>query len=129
MQLWLIVGIGGFIGAVLRYIIGGWFQGSITTFPVGTLGVNIMGSFLLGFVMYVSEYSGVFSEETRIMLTIGVIGAFTTMSTFSYESFRMLEQNQLLLFGANLFVMVLFTLFAVYAGKICAGYLESAIWN
>lgn len=75
------------------------------------------------------QYSGVFSEQTRIMLTIGVIGAFTTMSTFSYESFRMLEENKLFLFGANIFVMVLFTLLAVYAGKVTAGYLESAIWS
>jgi CrcB protein len=79
--------------------------------------------------MYLSEYGGLFSEETRIFLTIGVIGAFTTMSTFSYESFRMLEDNELFLFGANLFIMVLFTLLAVYAGKICAGYLENVIWN
>jgi CrcB protein len=127
MQIWLVVGIGGFIGAVFRYIASGWFQDSITAFPVGTLGVNVIGSFLLGLVMYLSEYGGVFSEETRIMLTIGVIGAFTTMSTFSYESFRMLEHNDLLLFAANLFVMVLLTLLAVYAGKVCAGYLDGAI--
>ncbi|NLO77116.1 MAG: CrcB family protein [Methanomicrobiales archaeon] len=127
MQIWLIVSIGGFIGAILRYLLGGLFQGGIATFPVGTLGVNVIGSFLLGFVMYLSEYGGLFSEETRIFLTIGVIGAFTTMSTFSYESFRMLENNEFFFFGANLFMMMLFTLLAVYAGKVCAGYLESAI--
>ncbi|GAB7014863.1 fluoride efflux transporter CrcB [Methanogenium cariaci] len=125
MQIWLIVGIGGFIGAVSRYLASGWFQNSFTTFPVGTLGVNVLGSFLLGFVMYLSEYGGVFSEETRILLTIGVMGAFTTMSTFSYESFRMLEHNELLLFGANLLMTVTFTLLAVYVGKVCAGFLES----
>lgn len=125
MQIWLIVGIGGFIGAVSRYLASGWFQNSFTTFPVGTLGVNVLGSFLLGFVMYLSEYGGVFSEETRILLTIGVMGAFTTMSTFSYESFRMLEHNEFLLFGANMLLTVSFTLLAVYGGKVCAGFLES----
>lgn len=125
MQIWLIVGIGGFIGAVSRYLASGWFQNSFTTFPAGTLGVNVLGSFLLGFVMYLSEYGGVFSEETRILLTIGVMGAFTTMSTFSYESFRMLEHNEFLLFGANMLLTVSFTLLAVYGGKVCAGFLES----
>ncbi len=127
MQMWLLVGIGGFIGAIFRYLTSGWIQGSIATFPVGTLGVNTAGSFLIGFVMYLSEYGGVFSEETRVMLTLGVLGSFTTMSTFSYESFRLLEQHELLLFGANLLLTVLFALLAVYAGKICAGYLEAAI--
>lgn len=89
MYTWLIIGIGGFIGAVLRYGVGGWIQGTTTTFPVGTLGVNTLGSFFLALIMYLSEYSGFFSDQTRIFLTIGVIGAFTTMSTFSYESFRM----------------------------------------
>lgn len=127
MHIWLLVGIGGFIGAIFRYLASGWIQGSIATFPVGTLGVNAAGSFLIGLVMYLSEYGGVFSEETRIMLTLGVLGSFTTMSTFSYESLRLLEQNELLLFGANLMSTVLLTLLAVFTGKICAGYLEAAI--
>lgn len=126
MQIWLLVGIGGFIGAIFRYLTSGWIQGSIATFPVGTLGVNAVGSFLIGLVMYLSEYSGVFSEETRVMLTLGVLGSFTTMSTFSYESFRLLEQHELLLFGVNLLLTVLLVLLAVYAGKTCAGYLGAA---
>jgi len=125
MHILLLVGIGGFVGAIFRYLASGWIQGSIATFPVGTLGVNIAGSFLIGLVMYLSEYGGFFSEETRILLTIGVMGAFTTMSTFSYESFRMLEQNKFLLFGANVFMTVLCTVLAVYAGKLCAGFMEA----
>lgn len=118
MQLLLYIGFGGFIGAVLRYLLAGWIQNGVTSFPLGTLGVNFIGSFLLGAVMYLSEYQGFFSEETRIFLTIGILGAFTTMSTFSYESFRLLEQNQLWLMGLNVAGTVFLTLFAVYLSKL-----------
>ncbi|MZG29438.1 MAG: fluoride efflux transporter CrcB [Nitrospinae bacterium] len=118
MSLWLIIGIGGFIGAVLRYWISGWIQGGFITFPVGTLGVNFIGSLLLALIMYASEYKGLFGEEIRVFLTIGVLGSFTTMSTFSFESMKLLEQDQHLLFGANLVGTVTLCLLAVYFGKV-----------
>ena len=116
----LLVGIGGFVGAVLRYTLGGWIQNSFVNFPVGTLAVNTIGSFFLGLIMYLSEYQGFFSEETRIFLTIGVIGAFTTLSTFGYESFRLLDDSKLTLMAINLVATVLFSMLAVYLGKIVA---------
>ncbi|ADN35460.1 CrcB protein [Methanolacinia petrolearia DSM 11571] len=124
MKIWLLVAVGGAIGALARYIIGGWFQSGNSTFPVGTMSVNIIGSFLLGFIMYFSEYTGVFSDETRIFITIGVLGAFTTMSTFSYESFRMLEHNEFIKLSVNILGTVLLTLCGIYLGKIMAGFAE-----
>ena len=119
MQLLLLyIGFGGFVGAVLRYLVSGWIQNGVASFPLGTLGVNFIGSFLLGAVMYLSEYQGFFSEETRVFLTIGILGAFTTMSTFSYESFRLLEQNEFWLLGLNVAGTVFLTLFAVYLSKL-----------
>ena len=118
MSIWLIVGLGGFIGAVLRYWISGWIQSGIVTFPLGTLGVNFIGSFLLALVMYTSEYRGFFDMETRVFLTIGILGSFTTMSTFSFESMKLLEQDQHILFGLNLLGTVTICLFAVYLGKV-----------
>ncbi len=118
MSLWLIIGLGGFIGAILRYWISGWIQSEIVTFPLGTLGVNFLGSLLLAFIMYTSEYRGFFGMETRIFLTIGVLGSFTTMSTFSFESMKLLEQNQYILFGLNLVGTVTICLLAVYLGKV-----------
>ena len=118
MSLWLIIGLGGFIGAILRYWISGWIQSGVVTFPLGTLGVNFLGSLLLAFIMYTSEYRGFVGIETRVFLTIGVLGSFTTMSTFSFESMELLEQNQYILFGLNLVGTVTICLLAVYLGKV-----------
>ena len=116
----LLVGIGGFIGAILRYILGGWIQNSFVNFPVGTLAINTIGSFFLGLIMYLSEYQGFFDEETRIFLTIGIIGAFTTLSTFGYESFRLLDDSKLTLMAINVVSTVLLSMLAVYMGKTVA---------
>lgn len=112
------IGAGGFIGAILRYWVSGWIQASAITFPLGTLGVNFIGSFLLSLVMFLSEFKGYFNEEARIFLTIGLLGSFTTFSTFSYESFRLLDQQEHLLFSANVIGSVALTLLAVYLGRI-----------
>jgi fluoride exporter len=116
----LFVGIGGFIGAVLRYVLGGWIQNSFVNFPVGTLVINTTGSFFLGLIMYLSEYQGLFDDETRIFLTIGLIGGYTTLSTFSYESFRLLDDSKFTLMAINVVSTVLFSMLAVYLGKIVA---------
>ena len=118
MPLWLIVGIGSFIGGILRYWISGWIQSGVLTFPLGTLSVNFIGSLILSLIMYVSEHVGLFSEEVRIFWTIGLLGSFTTMSAFSYESFRLLEQNEHILFGLNIAITLMLTLAAVYIGKL-----------
>ena len=118
MSLWLIVGLGGFFGAILRYWVSGWIQSGFISFPFGTLGVNFIGSLLLALMMYTSEYRGVCGEETRVFLTIGVLGSFTTMSTFSFESMKLLEQSEHMLFGLNLVGTITLCLLAVYLGKV-----------
>jgi CrcB protein len=116
----LLVGIGGFIGSILRYTLSRWAQNNFVNFPVGTLAVNVSGSFLLGLIMYLSEYQGLFGKETRIFLTIGLIGGYITLSTFSYESSRLLDDSKLTLMAINLMATVLFSMFTVYLGKIVA---------
>jgi len=116
----LLVGIGGFIGAILRYVLGGWIQNSFVNFPVGTLVINTTGSFFLGLIMYLSEYQGLFDDETRIFLTIGLISGYTTLSTFGYESFRLLDDSKFTLMAINVVSTVLFSILAVYLGKIVA---------
>jgi len=118
MHLLFLIGLGGFIGAFLRYLISGWAQNGATTFPVGTLTVNVLGSFILSTILFISEYRGVISDETRIFLTIGLLGAFTTMSTFSYESFRLLESRDFFYLALNIMGTIFLTMFAVYMGKV-----------
>ena len=118
MSLWLVIGAGGFIGAILRFAISGWIQNGVVTFPLGTLGVNFIGSFFVSLVLYLSEYRGFFSEEIRIFLTIGVLGSFTTMSTFSFESFKLLEQGEIGALSLNVAGTLILTFLAVYLGKI-----------
>lgn len=90
----VMVAVGGALGAVARYGLGGWVQGFVSTsFPLGTLAVNVLGSFLLGLSFYLLESLAV-SAETRAMVTIGFLGAFTTFSTFSYEAVVLLEGGE-----------------------------------
>jgi len=112
----LYVGVGGFIGSILRYLIKIWVQGVGATFPIGTLVVNIIGSFCLGFIVSVMEYKEVLSEDTRLFLTVGLLGGFTTMSTFSYDSYRLLERKDLALFFMNVGGTIILTLLAVFLG-------------
>ena len=118
MSLWLLVGLGGFIGAVLRYWISGWIQSGFITFPVGTLTVNLLGSLVLSIIIYTSQYRGLLGEEARVFLTVGLLGSFTTMSTFSFESIKLLEQNEHMMFGLNIVGTISLCLLAIYLGKI-----------
>ena len=113
------VGIGGFIGAVFRFLLSSTIQGS-SKFPLGTLGVNILGAFTLSLINYSSEKALALPNSSRLFLTVGLLGAFTTMSTFSLESFRLLEENQNTLFVANLALNNLLCLVGIYLGKLAS---------
>jgi CrcB protein len=111
------VGVGGFIGAVSRFLISRYLGNLVPSFPLGTLTVNIIGSFLLGFIIYSVSFGKNISPEMRDLITIGILGGFTTMSTFAYESFRLFELNQMLLFILNITLNLILCIGAVYAGK------------
>ncbi len=86
----LAVGTGGFIGAILRFLISGWVQKlSPTLFPVGTLSVNILGSFIIGFMALYFE--SVVAPHQKALVITGMLGALTTFSTFSLETLTMLQ--------------------------------------
>ena len=82
--------------------------------------MNLAGSLILGLIMYLSEYSASISADQRIFLTIGMLGAFTTMSTFSFETLRLFEQKEYYLFMLNLIGTNLLCLIGVYTGKLLA---------
>ncbi len=86
----LAVGTGGFIGAILRFLISGWVQKlSPTLFPVGTLSVNVLGSFIIGFMALYFE--SVVAPHQKALVITGMLGALTTFSTFSLETLTMLQ--------------------------------------
>jgi len=82
--------LGGILGTLARYVLQGALQTRGGAFPTGTLAINLAGSFLIGFIMRFATGSTVVTPELRGGLTIGFCGAFTTMSTFSYESIGLL---------------------------------------
>lgn len=91
--MWIFVTVGGAAGALARYWLSGWVTAAFAGFfPLGTLVVNVLGSLLLGFGMQAMEAFPV-SAELRTMLTIGFLGAFTTFSTFSYETVALLRDG------------------------------------
>ena len=88
------VALGSAVGGVARYLLGGWIQErSGGTFPVQTLLINVTGSFLLGFIQRYALETSAISPEVRTLLTIGFCGGYTTFSTFSFETVRMLEDG------------------------------------
>ena len=112
----LLVGIGGFIGAVLRYVLSSFIQNENSTFPTGTLIVNFVGTLLLGLVDYSAEHFEFISMDIRLFLSIGVLVACTTMSTFGLETFKMFENENYLM----LFVYIFGTVALVFAGMFIA---------
>lgn len=119
----LYIGLGGFIGAVSRYLLSRYISNLLPSFPFGTLTVNVLGSFILGFIMYSITAGRNISPELREFITIGIIGGFTTMSAFAYESFRLAELNQLMLFALNIALNIILGIGAIYAGKALASYI------
>lgn len=93
-MIWYIA-IGSALGGVARYLLGGFIQRlSAGTFPTGTLVINLTGSFLLGLLYRYASDSAAITPEVRAMLTIGFCGGYTTFSTFTYETVRLLEDGE-----------------------------------
>ena len=90
----LLICLGGAAGTGARYLFGGWAQRTLGVgFPYGTLIINAVGSFLLVLIMHLSLETGAISPDARVVLGTGVMGGFTTYSTFNYETFRFIQQG------------------------------------
>jgi CrcB protein len=116
------LGIFGGLGCVARYMVSGWvYSLAGKTLPYGTLAVNVLGSLLLGLIMEGSLRSTLLSPELRFGLTVGFMGGFTTFSTFSYETVRLLEEGSVTAAGANVLlnvtVCILAALFGIFLAR------------
>ena len=116
----LIVGIGGFIGAILRFSVHTAVPAD--RFPWGTLAVNIIGSFILGYIFFAYAFNGQLSSEWRAFLAIGVLGAFTTMSTFSMETITLFQDNETAKAMGNILLNVGGSLGAVWLASVFVQY-------
>ncbi len=115
----LIVGLGGFIGTVFRFLISRYFQLHLfSVFPWGTFTVNIIGSFIIGILFGLSEKGDILSSEWRLFLTVGICGGFTTYSTFSNDAFILLQNNEFIRFATYSGLSFVLGLFAVYFGRL-----------
>ena len=117
MQEILVVGLGGFIGAIARYLVSTMIHRNFdSAFPWGTFTVNMVGCFLIGCLLYLVENKFVVSDQMRLFLGIGVLGAFTTFATFSHEIIDLLRTGQPWLAVANVFFSVGIGVMAVWFG-------------
>lgn len=113
-----LIGTGGFAGALLRYGMSGLVhrQFPLTTFPVGTLAVNLLGCLLIGVTGGLAESRQLFGPEWRLFILIGLLGGFTTFSTFGYETFALLRDDQYVGAAGNVGLQVTGGLLMVWAG-------------
>ncbi len=106
----LLVGAGGFLGATLRYLLGGWVQRTAITargmtFPLGTLAVNVLGCLLFGLLATLAADRLALGVEARLLLFTGVLGAFTTFSTFGYDAVALAQGER---GGPDMFLALLY---------------------
>ena len=119
------VGVGGFLGSVGRYLLGGAVHQLLhnSTFPYGTMVINILGCFLIGFFSGLVELRQLFSPEMRLFLLIGLLGGFTTFSTFGYETIALVRDGEIVSGLSNVVIQVIVGLLFVWVGSGVTRYL------
>lgn len=115
----MIVALGGALGSAFRYFVGTWVQtlsGSID-FPYGTLTVNLIGCFAIGFLAQLAEARGAFTSEARLFVFIGILGGFTTFSSFANDAVNLAREAEMLNALANIGANVILGLILVWLGR------------
>ena len=116
------VGVGGFVGSVSRYLVSGWVHRIVpaATFPLGTLVVNAAGCFFIGLLAGWGDSRQIFTPTMRLFLFIGVLGGFTTFSSFAYETMAIAQEGALQRGLLNIFLQLVLGLSAVWIGYVVA---------
>ena len=118
---YLLIGGGGFIGAVTRYVLAAWIgQRWGRSFPLGTFVINVSGSFLIGLLMTLLTEKYMTNPQWRLLLVVGFLGAYTTFSTFEYETGKLLKDSELLLAALNVVLSVFAGFAALKMGEVIA---------
>ena len=130
LQQYLVIGLGGALGSVLRFGIGSFIDANLQRpgqiFPWGTIFVNITGCFIIGFVATISAPDGrvLLSPLTRSFITIGILGGYTTFSSFSVQTLALAQNGQWGGAAANVLISVVVCLLGVWLGAMLAGSLN-----
>ncbi len=117
----VIIGIGGFLGAIARYGVAIWIgQRWGRSFPLGTFVINVTGSFLIGLLMSLMTERIIENPQWRLLLVVGFLGAYTTFSTFEYETGALLQDGEWLYAGLNVIGSVIVGFIALKLGEVIA---------
>lgn len=117
----IIIGAGGFVGSIARYLTSKYIQDNLSfSFPVGTLIVNISGCFILGVIYGLMERGEILSQESRLFLTIGFCGGFTTFSSFAFENVLILRDGNFMQSALYISLSVFAGILSLYIGSIIA---------
>jgi CrcB protein len=118
---YLIIGIGGFLGCNARYLLGGWIAARYgTSFPYGTMVINVSGSFIIGFFLVLISERFIVHPNWRLLVAIGFLGGYTTFSTFSFETATLIQQRSFFRALVNMVGSVVLGQVAVLIGMILA---------
>jgi CrcB protein len=118
----ILVGVGGFVGSVLRFVAVGWVFRLLDrpAFPFGTLAVNVIGCFVIGWLGGIADQYRWFNQELRLLIFIGVLGGFTTYSAFAYETVTLIQQARPVSALNNAALHLALGLLAVWLGGLVA---------
>ncbi len=118
----LLVGIGGALGSISRYLLSTWVQSISRSldFPFGTLAVNLIGCFVIGFLAELAEARGAFTSESRAFIFIGILGGFTTFSSFGNDTINLFRDGNRFNALANIGSSVILGLVLVWFGRVVA---------
>src|ERR1044071_1185789 len=122
MLAFILVGIGSFLGGTLRYLVSIWVYRVLDSpsFPYGTLTVNVLGCLIIGFLAGLAETRAAFTPELRLFVFVGVLGGFTTFSSFALETFSLARDTEQAAALVNIGLQLLMGLLAVWIGNILA---------
>jgi len=118
----VLVGVGSFVGGVLRYGLSTWVHRVLDNpwFPYGTLAVNVLGCLVIGFLAGLAETRTAFTSEARLFLFVGILGGFTTFSSFALETFSLARDRQNVAALMNIGLQLILGLLAVWIGNVLA---------